>query len=43
MSARTDKQDSIAMGASFSGFTFEWIKGIVGSEIPDKAVPKECI
>ena len=41
MPERTDKQDSIAMGASFSGFTFEWLKGVKGSEIPDKALPKE--
>jgi hypothetical protein len=40
MPERTDKQDGIAMGASLSGFKFEWIKGVKGSDIPDKALPK---
>lgn len=42
---RTDKRDGIVMGASLSGFNFDWIEGVKGSEISEKAVPKvrQCV
>lgn len=36
---RTDKRDAIALSSSLTGFDIEWIDGVRGESIPDKAVP----
>ncbi|KAI1090599.1 glycosyltransferase family 25 protein [Rostrohypoxylon terebratum] len=36
---RTDKRDAIALATSLTGFRVEWIDGVRGETIPDKAVP----
>lgn len=36
---RTDKRDAIALTSSLTGFDVEWVDGVRGEEIPDKAVP----
>lgn len=36
---RTDKRDALALMASLTGFEVEWIDGVRGESIPDKAVP----
>ncbi|KAI1100057.1 glycosyltransferase family 25 protein [Jackrogersella minutella] len=36
---RTDKRDAIALTSSLTGFQVEWIEGVKGEKIPDKAVP----
>lgn len=36
---RSDKRDAIALASSLTGFDVEWIDGVRGESIPDKAVP----
>lgn len=36
---RSDKRDAIALAASLTGFNVEWINGVRGESVPDKAVP----
>ncbi|KAI0895039.1 glycosyltransferase family 25 protein [Annulohypoxylon nitens] len=36
---RTDKRDAIALATSLTGFRVEWVDGVRGETIPDKAVP----
>lgn len=36
---RTDKRDAMALTSSLTGFDVEWIDGVRGESIPDKAVP----
>lgn len=36
---RTDRRDAIALTSSLTGFDVEWVDGVHGPEIPDKAVP----
>lgn len=36
---RSDKRDAIALTSSLTGFDVEWIDGVRGETIPDKAVP----
>lgn len=36
---RTDKRDAIALTSSLTGFDVEWVDGVRGEEVPDKAVP----
>ncbi|TPX09593.1 uncharacterized protein E0L32_009194 [Thyridium curvatum] len=36
---RSDKRDAIALSAALTGFDVEWIDGVRGTDIPDKAVP----
>lgn len=36
---RSDKRDAIALTSSLTGFNVEWIDGVKGDTIPDKAVP----
>lgn len=37
--SRTDKRDAMALASSLTGFDIEWIDGVRGQDIPDKAVP----
>jgi hypothetical protein len=36
---RTDKRDALALTSSLTGFHIDWIPGVKGQTIPDKAVP----
>lgn len=36
---RTDKRDAMALTSSLTGFDVEWVDGVRGESIPDKAVP----
>ncbi|KAI0165051.1 glycosyltransferase family 25 protein [Hypoxylon sp. FL1284] len=36
---RTDKRDAIVLTSSLTGFHVEWINGIKGDTVPDKALP----
>ncbi|KAH8753601.1 glycosyltransferase family 25 protein [Diaporthe sp. PMI_573] len=36
---RTDKRDALSLSAALTGFDFEWVDGVRGETIPDKAVP----
>lgn len=36
---RSDKRDALALASSLTGFNVEWIDGVRGESIPDKAVP----
>ncbi|KAI9871453.1 MAG: hypothetical protein M1830_002902, partial [Pleopsidium flavum] len=36
---RTDKRDALTLTSSLTGFKLDWIDGVKGEEIPDKAVP----
>ncbi|KAI1454652.1 glycosyltransferase family 25 protein [Annulohypoxylon moriforme] len=36
---RTDKRDAIALTSSLTGFRVEWVDGVKGETVPDKAVP----
>lgn len=36
---RTDKRDAISLSAALTGFDIEWVDGVRGEAIPDKAVP----
>ena len=36
---RTDKRDAMALTAALTGFDVEWVDGVRGEEIPNKAVP----
>ncbi|KAI0879842.1 glycosyltransferase family 25 protein [Annulohypoxylon maeteangense] len=36
---RSDKRDAIALTSSLTGFRVEWVDGVKGETIPDKAVP----
>ena len=37
---RSDKKDAIALAASFTGIKFDWIDGVNGELIPEKAMPR---
>lgn len=39
MEERSDKRDSVALAASFSGIDFEWVNGVRGADIPIKSHP----
>ena len=39
---RSDKRDAFAIAASLSGFKFDWIDGVKGELVPEKAVPEVC-
>lgn len=36
---RTDKRDAMALTSSLTGFHVEWVDGVRGEDVPDKAVP----
>lgn len=36
---RSDKRDAISLTSSLTGFHVEWVDGVRGETIPDKAVP----
>lgn len=36
---RSDKRDALTLTSSLTGFDVEWIDGVRGESIPDKAVP----
>lgn len=36
---RTDKRDAMALASSLTGFDVEWVDGVRGEDVPDKAVP----
>ncbi|KAI1385301.1 glycosyltransferase family 25 protein [Hypoxylon trugodes] len=36
---RSDKRDAIALTSALTGFNVEWIDGVRGEAVPDKAVP----
>ncbi|KAL2276192.1 hypothetical protein FJTKL_01254 [Diaporthe vaccinii] len=36
---RTDKRDATSLSAALTGFDIEWVDGVRGESIPDKAVP----
>lgn len=36
---RSDKRDALALTAALTGFHVEWVDGVKGESIPDKAVP----
>lgn len=36
---RTDKRDAISLSSALTGFDIEWVDGVRGETIPDKAVP----
>lgn len=36
---RTDKRDAISLSTALTGFDIEWVDGVRGETIPDKAVP----
>ncbi|KAH6652066.1 hypothetical protein BKA67DRAFT_537910 [Truncatella angustata] len=36
---RSDKRDAIALTSSLTGFRVDWVDGVRGNTIPDKAVP----
>ncbi|KUI72207.1 Procollagen galactosyltransferase 1 [Cytospora mali] len=36
---RTDKRDAIALASALTGFDVEWVDGVRGEDIPNKAVP----
>lgn len=36
---RTDKRDAMVLASSLTGFDIEWVDGVRGDTIPDKAVP----
>ncbi|KAI1880576.1 hypothetical protein JX265_000816 [Neoarthrinium moseri] len=37
--SRTDRRDSMVLAAALSGLEIEFIDGVVGSAVPDKAIP----
>lgn len=36
---RSDKRDAISLSSALTGFDIEWVDGVRGEAIPDKAVP----
>lgn len=36
---RSDKHDAIALSSALTGFHVEWVDGVRGEDIPDKAIP----
>lgn len=36
---RTDKRDAMTLTSSLTGFSLEWIDGVKGESVPDKAIP----
>lgn len=40
MPQRTDKRDTFSLIAGLSGFDFEWVDGIVGDTMVEKAIPE---
>ncbi|KAK7962394.1 uncharacterized protein PG986_003219 [Apiospora aurea] len=36
---RTDKRDAMTLTSSLTGFNLEWIDGVKGEAVPDKAIP----
>ena len=36
---RSDKRDALALASRLTGFEIEWIDGVRGEEVPDKALP----
>lgn len=36
---RSDKRDAIALSSALTGFHVEWVDGVKGEDIPDKALP----
>ncbi len=39
LAERTDKRDAIALTAALTGFDVEWVDGVRGQSVPDKALP----
>jgi hypothetical protein len=37
---RTDKRDATSLAASLTGIKFDWIDGVNGELIPEKAIPE---
>jgi hypothetical protein len=40
---RSDKRDAITLGASLTGFEVEFVEGVTGEEVLDKARPPVCL
>ena len=36
---RSDKRDALALTSSLTGFKIDWIEGVKGESVPDKALP----
>lgn len=36
---RSDKRDAIALASTLTGFHVDWVDGVRGEQIPDKAIP----
>lgn len=36
---RSDKRDALALTSSLTGFSVDWIDGVRGQSVPDKALP----
>ena len=36
---RSDKRDALALASRLTGFEIEWVDGVRGEEVPDKALP----
>ena len=36
---RTDKRDALSLMSALTGFTLTWVDGVLGTTIPDKALP----
>lgn len=39
MPERSDKRDALSLAASLTNLTFDYVDGVVGAEIPTKALP----
>jgi len=36
---RSDKRDALALTSSLTGFKIDWVDGVKGESVPDKALP----
>jgi len=36
---RSDKRDALALTSSLTGFRIDWVEGVKGESVPDKALP----
>ena len=39
MPERSDKRDALSLASSLTNLTFDYIDGIIGKDIPNKALP----
>jgi hypothetical protein len=39
---RSDKKDAISMAASLTGIKFDWVDGVNGELVQQKAIPQVC-